>query len=151
MSKSDSPTSVSALPIGALPPEMDKRALDVYLRLLTVAHELRVREASGEIPLWRDEHVIQTASGWCVQVPVDELWLFSEPPNPAVTRFPVPVPFPHSEATQMLERVLEECKGTRGIALPCAPNPELLQDIEQLLQRVQQTPEEEDLGGDFHG
>jgi hypothetical protein len=136
MSKSD-------LPIGVLNPEMDKRALDVYLRLLTVAHELRVREASGEIPLWRDEHVIQTASGWCVQVPVDELWLFSEPPNPAVTRFPVPVPLPHSEATQMLERVLEECKGIHGIALPCAPNPELLEAVNLLLQRVQ--------GGDLHG
>jgi hypothetical protein len=135
------------LTISVLPPEMDKRALDVYLRLLGVAHELRVREASGEIPLWRDEHVVQTASGWCVQVPVDELWLFSEPPNPAATRFPVPVPIPHSEATQMLERVLEECKGTYGIALPCAPNPELLEEVNLLLQRVQSSG----LGGDFYG
>ncbi|WP_309709865.1 hypothetical protein [Armatimonas sp.] len=47
----------------------------------------------------------------------------------------VPLPLSVEETSLMLGRVVEECRGVRGIASPCAPNPELLQDILDLLKR----------------
>ena len=47
-----------------------------------------------------------------------------------------PKPLRIEEAVSMLRRVVEECRGVRGIDSPCAPNPELLQDIVELLKRA---------------
>jgi hypothetical protein len=41
------------------------------------------------------------------------------------------------ETTRLLVRVLEECKGSQGIALPCAPDPELLKEIQEVVQQIE--------------
>jgi hypothetical protein len=42
-----------------------------------------------------------------------------------------------AETTRLLVRVLEECKGSQGITLPCAPDPELLEEIQELVQQIE--------------
>jgi hypothetical protein len=73
----------------------------------------------------------------------------SPKPNTSVPRPKVTSPKPSSdwslletqemlsETTRLLVRVLEECKGSQGIALPCAPDPELLEEIQELVQQIE--------------
>lgn len=122
-------------------PQIDKRLAAVCQRLRGLAAEIEEKWHFGVVHLLVEDQVIQARSleaadashrGWRIEVPVPELDDYIGQPEDGEL---VPLPLSIEETSLMLRRVVEECRGVRGIASPCAPNPELLQDILDLLKR----------------
>ncbi|WP_394793109.1 hypothetical protein [Armatimonas sp.] len=113
-------------------PTIDKRLAAVCQRLRGLADEIEEKWHFGVVHLFVEDQVIQAHRGWRIEVPVPELDDYIGQPEDGEL---VPLPLSIEETSLMLRRAVEECKGVRGIASPCAPNPELLQDILDLLKR----------------
>ena len=111
-------------------PQIDKRLAAVCQRLRALASDIEAKWEHGVVHLFVEEYVIQAHRSWRLEVLVPELDDYIGQPEDAEL---VPLPPSIEETFLMLRRVVEECKGVRGIASPCAPNPELLQDILNLL------------------
>ncbi len=118
--------------MSAVSPTIDKRLAAVCQRLRGLAAEIEEKWHLGVVHLLVEDQVIQAHRGWRIEVPVPELDDYIGQP---VDGELVPLPLSIEETSLMLRRVVEECKGVRGITSPCAPNPELLQDILDLLKR----------------
>ncbi|MBB6053950.1 hypothetical protein [Armatimonas rosea] len=118
--------------MSAVSPTIDKRLAAVCQRLRGLAAEIEEKWHFGVVHLFTEQHVIQAHRGWRIEVPVPELDDYIGQPEDGEL---VPLPLGIEETSLMLRRVVEECKGVRGITSPCAPNPELLQDILDLLKR----------------
>ena len=118
--------------MSAVSPTIDKRLAAVCQRLRGLAAEIEEKWHFGVVHLLVEDQVIQAHRGWRIEVPVPELDDYIGQPKDGDL---VPLPLSIEETSLMLRRVVEECKGVRGIASPCAPNPELLQDILDLLKR----------------
>jgi hypothetical protein len=118
--------------MSAVSPTIDKRLAAVCQRLRGLAADIEEKWHFGVVHLFTEEHVIQAHRGWRIEVPVPEMDDYIGQPEDGEL---VPLPLSIEETSLMLRRVVEECKGVRGIASPCAPNPELLQDILDLLKR----------------
>ena len=116
--------------MSAIPPTIDKRLAAVCQRLRGLAAEIEEKWHFGVVHLFTETHVIQAHRGWRLEVLVPELDDYIGQPEDGEI---VPLPLSIEETSLMLRRVVEECRGVRGIASPCAPNPELLQDILNLL------------------
>lgn len=119
--------------MSAAVPRTDKRLAAVCRRLRDLADEIESKARHGLMYLFVQEHIIQAHSGWRLEVQVPELEDYERNPLGSES---IPLPLGVDEAALMLRRVVEECKGVRGITSPCAPNPELLQDILELLKRA---------------
>ena len=117
-------------------PTIDKRLAAVCQRFRAMAERIEEQASLGVVYLFIEEHVIETHRSWRVDVPVPELAEYQHTPNDGEQ---VPLPVRPEEACFMLRRVVEECRGVRGIDAPCAPNPELLHDIVDLLKRAPQS------------
>ena len=113
-------------------PTIDKRLAAVCQRLRGLAAEIEEKWHFGVVHMLVEDQVIQAHRSWRIEVPVPELDDYIGQPEDGEL---VPLPLSIEETSLMLRRVVEECKGVRGIASPCAPNPELLQDILDLLKR----------------
>lgn len=125
--------------MSAILPQIDKRLAAVCQRLRGLANEIEEKWHFGVVHLFTEEHVIQAHRGWRIEVPVPELDDYIGQPEDGEL-VPLPLSIEETslmlhESSLMLRRVVEECRGVRGIASPCAPNPELLQDILELLKR----------------
>lgn len=125
--------------MSAVLPMIDKRLAAVCQRLRGLAAEIEEKWHFGVVHLFTEQHVIQAHRGWRIEVPVPELDDYIGQPEDGEL-VPLPLSIEETslmlhETSLMLRRVVEECKGVRGIASPCAPNPELLQDILDLLKR----------------
>ena len=118
--------------MSAILPTIDKRLAAVCQRLRGLADEIEEKWHFGVVHLLVEDQVIQTHRGWRIEVQVPELDDYIGQPEDGEL---VPLPLSIDETSLMLRRVVEECRGVRGIASPCAPNPELLQDILDLLKR----------------
>ena len=118
--------------MSAISPTIDKRLAAVCQRLRGLAAEIEEKWHFGVVHMLVEDQVIQAHRGWRIEVPVPELDDYIGQPEDGEL---VPLPLSIEETSLMLRRVVEECKGVRGIASPCAPNPELLQDILDLLKR----------------
>jgi hypothetical protein len=118
--------------VSAVSPTIDKRLAAVCQRLRGLAAEIEEKWYFGVVHLLVEDQVIQAHRGWRIEVPVPELDDYIGQPEDGEL---VPLPLSVEETSLMLRRVVEECRGVRGIASPCAPNPELLQDILDLLKR----------------
>ena len=118
--------------MSAILPTIDKRLAAVCQRLRALATDIEAKWEYGVVPLFVEEHVIQAHRSWRIEVLVPELDDYIGQPEDGEL---VPLPLSIEETSLMLRRVGEECRGVRGIASPCAPNPELLQDILDLLKR----------------
>ena len=119
--------------MSAVPPMIDKRLAAVCQRLRGLAAEIEEKWHFGVVHMLVEDQVIQAHRGWRIEVPVPELDDYIGQPEDGEL---VPLPLSIEETSLMLRRVVEECRGVRGIASPCAPNPELLQDILDLLKRT---------------
>ena len=113
-------------------PTIDKRLAAVCQRLRGLANEIEEKWHFGVVHMLVEDQVIQAHRSWRIEVPVPELDDYIGQPEDGEL---VPLPLSIEETSLMLRRVVEECRGVRGIASPCAPNPELLQDILDLLKR----------------
>ena len=122
--------------MSAVSPTIDKRLAAVCQRLRGLANEIEEKWHFGVVHLLVEDQVIQAHRGWRIEVPVPELDDYIGQPEDGEL---VPLPLSIEETSLMLRRVVEECRGVRGIASPCAPNPELLQDILDLLKRAPET------------
>ncbi|WP_395138787.1 hypothetical protein [Armatimonas sp.] len=118
--------------MSAILPTIDKRLAAVCQRLRGLAAEIEEKWHFGVVHMLVEDQVIQAHRGWRIEVLVPELDDYIGQPEDGEL---VPLPLSVEETSLMLGRVVEECKGVRGIASPCAPNPELLQDILDLLKR----------------
>ena len=118
--------------MSAIVPTIDKRLAAVCQRLRGLAAEIEEKWHFGVVHMLVEDQVIQAHRGWRIEVPVPELDDYIGQPEDGDL---VPLPLSIEETSLMLRRVVEECRGVRGIASPCAPNPELLQDILDLLKR----------------
>ncbi len=118
--------------MSAISPTIDKRLAAVCQRLRGLAAEIEEKWHFGVVHMLVEDQVIQAHRGWRIEVPVPVLDDYIGQPEDGEL---VPLPLSIEETSLMLRRVVEECKGVRGIASPCAPNPELLQDILDLLKR----------------
>ncbi|WP_309707563.1 hypothetical protein [Armatimonas sp.] len=118
--------------MSAISPTIDKRLAAVCQRLRGLASEIEEKWHFGVVHMLVEDQVIQAHRGWRIEVPVPELDDYIGQPEDGEL---VPLPLSIEETSLMLRRVVEECRGVRGIASPCAPNPELLQDILDLLKR----------------
>ncbi len=114
-------------------PTIDKRLATVCQRFRGFADEIERKAVLGVVYLFTEEHVIQSHRSWRVEVLVPELSEYQHTPEDGEQ---VPLPIRSEEACFLLRRVVEECRGARGIDSPCAPNPELLHDILDLLKRA---------------
>ena len=123
--------------MSAILPTIDKRLAAVCQRLRGLAAEIEEKWHFGVVHLLVEDQVIQAHRSWRIEVPVPELDDYIGQPEDGEL---VPLPLSIEETSLMLRRVVEKCRGVRGIASPCAPNPELLQDILDLLKR-QPAPE----------
>ena len=118
--------------MSAIIPQIDKRLAAVCQRLRGLAAEIEEKWHFGVVHMLVEDQVIQAHRSWRIEVPVPELDDYIGQPEDGEL---VPLPLSVEETSLMLRRVVEECRGVRGIASPCAPNPELLQDILDLLKR----------------
>lgn len=118
-------------------PMIDKRLALVCERFRGLASQIEQHWHHGLVHHFVEEHVIQAHRGWKVEVLVRELEDYLNGPEISEE---VPLPIATHEAEALLRRVVEECKGVRGITSPCAPNPELLQEIVELLSRAPDSP-----------
>jgi hypothetical protein len=115
-----------------LTPTIDARLLKVCERLRGLATAIEDRYQFGMVHLFTEEFVIQQHKGWTIEVRVTELEDYMrEPLDGALS----PLPPTRSEVKSLLTRLLKNCQGVRGIQSPAAPNPDLLEEIEQLLKR----------------
>jgi hypothetical protein len=115
-----------------LTPTIDARLLKVCERLRGLATAIEDRYQFGMVHLFTEEFVIQQHKGWTIEVRVTELEDYMrESLDGALS----PLPPTRSEVKSLLARLLKNCQGVRGIQSPAAPNPDLLEEIEQLLKR----------------
>ena len=119
--------------MSAILPTIDKRLAAVCQRLRGLAAEIEEKWHFGVVHMLVEDQVIQAHRSWRIEVPVPELDDYIGQPEGGEL---MPLPLSIEETSLMLRRVVEECRGVRGIASPCAPNPELLQDILDLLKRT---------------
>jgi hypothetical protein len=115
-----------------LTPTIDARLLKVCERLRGLATAIEDRYQFGAVYLFTDEFVIQQHKGWTIEVRVTELEDYQEA---SLDGQLVPLPPTRSEVKSLLTRLLKNCQGVRGIQSPAAPNPALLEEVEQLLKR----------------
>ena len=123
-------------------PTIDKRLAAVCQRFRAMADEIERKASLGVVCLFIEEHVIEShrlvapsdvSRSWRVEVLVPELSDYQHTPEDGEQ---VPLPPRVEEACSMLRRVVEECRGVRGIDAPCAPSPEVLHNIVDLLKRT---------------
>jgi hypothetical protein len=114
-------------------PTIDKRLAAVCQRLRARANEIEEGAVFGEVHLFVHEHVIKSHRSWKIEMDVPELEQYLCQPELSEQ---VPLHVRSEEACAMLRRVVEECRGVRGIESPCVPSPELLQEIANLLKRA---------------
>jgi hypothetical protein len=115
-----------------LTPSIDVRLLKVCERLRGLATAIEDRYQFGTVHLFTEEFVIQKHRGWTIEVRVSELEEYQFEPLAGTLS---PLPPTRSEVTSLLTRLLKNCQGVRGIQSPAAPNPALLEEVEQLLKR----------------
>jgi hypothetical protein len=113
-------------------PTIDKRLSLTCQRIRALADQVEERWRYGMVHLFTEEHVIQSHRHWKVEVPVPELEDYQHAPEGGEE---VPLPPSIPELCDMLRRVIEGCKGVRGIESPAAPTPELLYEVVELLRR----------------
>ena len=113
-------------------PTMDKRILTLYLRLLALAGELRIRASLGCVHLFTEEYIVQAHASWRLELKVPELDDYHRQPEGADY---LPIPPSAEEALELLERIVTTCRGVRGLESPAVPNVTDLLEAEQLLQR----------------
>jgi hypothetical protein len=115
-----------------LTPTIDVRLLKVCERLRGLATAIEDRYQFGMVHLFTEEFVIQQHKGWTIEVRVTELedYMRESLDGPLS-----PLPPTRSEVKSLLTRLLKNCQGVRGIQSPAAPNPALLEEVEQLLKR----------------
>ncbi len=113
-------------------PTIDKRLFLTCQRLRALADQIEERWRYGMVHLFTEEHVIQSHRHWKVEVPVPELEDYQHSPEDGEE---VPLPPSVPELCAMLRKVIEECKGARGIESPAAPDSRLLHEIVELLRR----------------
>ncbi len=114
-------------------PTIDDRLATVCQRLRGLASEIEEGAVLGVVHLFVHEHVIKTHRSWKIELDVPELEQYQRHPEIGEQ---VPLHVRSEEACSMLRKVVEECRGVRGIESPCAPSPELLQVIVELLKRT---------------
>jgi hypothetical protein len=118
-------------------PRMDARIATVLSRLLSVADDLRYAVREERFDSFLAEYVREDTDGAFLVIPVHELVRYryrSAPPA-------VPAPVTAGELSEMLRRIVSDCRGVRGLHSPAAPQPRLLMEAAALLQRI---PKEED-------
>jgi hypothetical protein len=115
-----------------LTPTIDARLLKVCERLRGLATAIEDRYQFGMVHLFAEEFVIQQHKGWTIEVRVTELEDYM---RESLDGSLSPLPPTRSEVKSLLTRLLKNCQGVRGIQSPAAPNPALLEEIEQLLKR----------------
>jgi hypothetical protein len=116
-----------------LVPTIDKRLATVCERFRGLATAIEQHWHHGLVHHFVEEHVIQAYRGWKVEVLVRELEDYLNGPEEDEQ---VPLPIASQEAIDLLQQILKDCEGARGITSPCAPKPDLLQQIQELLKRA---------------
>lgn len=123
-------------------PGMDAQTAALLHRLLIVAEDLRYAVREGRLDDFREDCIVQNEPDIAEQasiptvalvLPAYEMAMTTEAP---LTAPPVPAPATAWELADLLQRLLTDCRGVRGIDSPAAPRPNLLYEVEALLKRV---------------
>ncbi|MGC4044731.1 MAG: hypothetical protein QM758_13140 [Armatimonas sp.] len=118
-------------------PMIDKRLAAVCQRLRGLADQIGERWRYGVVHLFVEEHIIRSHRHWKLEVILPELEDYMYAPK---GHDEVPLPPSVPELCAMFRKVIEGCKGIRGIESPCAPSSELLHEIVELLRRAPPVP-----------
>ena len=116
---------------------IDKRLAAACQRLRGLADQIEERWRYGTVHLFVEEHIIRSHRHWKLEVTLPELEDYIHAPE-GYEEVPLPPSVPELCAT--LAKVIEGCKGVRGIESPCAPTSELLHEIVELLRRAPPAP-----------
>jgi hypothetical protein len=118
-------------------PSIDRRIAEVVHRLLLVAEDLLDCALSAEQDLQGFlADYTRTRKGKTVailRIPAHELIEAVNWPGIAPVH---PVPVTRKEACELLLRLSQDCRGSGRTALPIAPNPEFMAEVNTLMSRL---------------
>lgn len=131
-------------------PGMDARAAALMTRLLLVCEDLRYAVREERLPEFCDDCIVENEPGIAEQAGIPTVAFILPAPEMAVLHQngsatistlshrqpPVLSPVTAWELADLLQRILTDCKGVRGIDSPAAPRPSLLHEAQALLSRV---------------
>jgi hypothetical protein len=127
-------------------PPMDARPAALLTRLLLVCEDLRYAVREERLAEFCDDCIIENEPGTAEKagippvafvLPAPEMAVLHQTgASPPLPKPAVPPPATAWEIADLLQRILTDCKGVRGIESPAAPRPSLLQEAQALLSRV---------------
>lgn len=127
-------------------PPMDARFAALLTRLLMVCEDLRYAVREGHLDDFREDCIIENEPSIAEKAGIPTVaFVLPAPEMAAVTGTGTSIPLPKPsvlppatawELADLLQRILTDCKGVRGIDSPAAPRPSLLHEAASLLSRV---------------
>jgi hypothetical protein len=125
---------------------MDARFDALLTRLLMVCEDLRYAVREGRLDDFREDCIIEYEPGIAEKAGIPTVAFVLPAPEMAtltqtISAIPLPKPSVPPPATawemaDLLQRILTDCRGVRGIDSPAAPRPSLLYEADLLLKRV---------------
>ena len=127
-------------------PPMDARTTALLTRLLMVCEDLRYAVREERLAEFCDDCIVENEPSIAEKAGIPTVALVLPAPEMAIlhqTGATIPLPKPAVpppatawELADLLQRILTDCKGVRGIESPAAPRPSFLHEAQALLSRV---------------
>jgi hypothetical protein len=117
-------------------PPMDARTAVLLTRLLMVCEDLRYAVREERLAEFCDDCIVENEPGIAEKAGIPTVAFVLPAPEMAILHqngATIPLPW---ELADLLQRIVSDCKGVRGIDSPAAPRPSLLHEADALLQRV---------------
>lgn len=125
---------------------MDARTAALLHRLLMVTEDLRYAVREGRLDDFREDCIIENEPSIAEKAGIPTIAFVLPAPematltqtgaSPPLSKPPVPPPATAWELADLLQRILTDCRGVRGIDSPASPRSSLLHEAQALLKRV---------------